>query len=138
MRRVPLLAAVLAVLAAAPAWAQDEIVVLSGDTSRPTQAEVEQREDRLGFEAEQVYDRVVDGFAADLTEAQVAELERDPEVAMVVPNRPVSKALAVAAPAPSTVPPGGVISRTSHAIRSTGFTVGCFDPTRSSASALAE
>src|SRR5581483_464125 len=37
----------------------------------------------------------------------------------------------------TTVPPGGVMRRTSHRIKSTGFTVGWAEPSRSAASAFA-
>ena len=88
---------------AAPAQAQDEIVVLA-DPDRSVATETAQREQRLGFTAEHEYDRVLDGFAADLTDAQVAALKADPEVAMVVPNRPVRASAAAVDPA--KVPPG--------------------------------
>ena len=106
MRRLPFLAALITLAAAAPASAQDEIVVLNGSADEPTAQEVAQREQALDFNAEHEYDQVIDGFAADLTDAQVAELERDPEVAYVVPNRPVRKSGVVAAVDPTTVPPG--------------------------------
>ena len=105
MRR-PLFLAALATLAlAAPAQAQDEIVVLA-DTDRSVATETAQREQRLGFTAEHEYERVIDGFAADLTDAQVAALRADPEVAMVVPNRPVSASALVSAADPARVAPG--------------------------------
>ena len=48
-----------------------------------------ERERELGFDVEQRFSRAVEGFAADLTPAQVAELRADPEVAAVVADRPV-------------------------------------------------
>jgi subtilisin family serine protease len=105
VRRLPFLAALIALAVPAPARAQDEIVVLRG-ADRPVGTEIDQRERALGFEAEHEYDRVIDGFAADLTDAQVDRLEADPEVAMVVPNRPVTKSGVVSAISASGVPPG--------------------------------
>ena len=106
MRRLPLLAAVFTLALPTSALAQDEIVVLAPDADRSVAAETAQREQRLGFTAEYEYERVIDGFSADLTAAQVAALKADPEVAMVVPNRPVSASGVVSAADPSKVAPG--------------------------------
>ena len=105
MRRLPILAVLATLVLAAPAQAQDEIVVLE-DTDRSVATETAQREQRLGFTAEHEYDRVIDGFAADLTDAQVAALKADPEVAMVVPNRPVRASAILPAADATRVAPG--------------------------------
>ena len=106
MRRLQFLAALTTTLAlAAPAQAQDQIVVLK-DPDHSVARETAQREQRLGFTAEHEYERVIDGFAADLTAVQVDALQRDPEVAMVVPNRPVRASGIATAVDAARVPPG--------------------------------
>ena len=64
--------------------------MLERPTDRSVATETAEREQRLGFDrrARRTTARI-DGFAADLTAAQVAALRADPEVAMVVPDRPV-------------------------------------------------
>jgi subtilisin family serine protease len=106
VRRLPLLATVFTLALPASALAQDEIVVLAPGADQSVATETAQREQRLGFTAEHQYERVIDGFAADLTDAQVAALKADPEVAMVVPNRPVSASGIVSAADPARVAPG--------------------------------
>ena len=69
-------------------------------------AETATRERRQGFEAEHVYGRAVEGFAAELSPGQVARLEADPEVAAVVPDRRIETTGALAPGEP--VPPAGV------------------------------
>jgi hypothetical protein len=89
VRRPPTaaLAVVLTLLAAAPAAQGAEKIVVLESPDRTPAAETAERERKLGFEADQTYDRVLDGFAADLTPRQVARLEADPEVADVIPVR---------------------------------------------------
>jgi subtilisin len=99
------LVAVLLLILAAPASAAhaDEIVVLERPDD-PVATETAERERELGFDAERRFTRVVKGFAADLTAAQERELRDDPEVAAIVPDRPV-RAAAALAPG-EFVPPG--------------------------------
>ncbi len=100
-----MLLALLLALAAAPAARAGEIVVL-GPTADPVATETAEREDELGFDADRRFSRAVRGFSADLTAAQVAELRADPEVAMVVEDRPVEALAAVAARTGERTPPG--------------------------------
>jgi subtilisin family serine protease len=89
----PILAAVGVLLALAPASASASRattaqIVVYKDVSNPS-AETQTRERDLGFTATQRYRRVVEGFAARLTAQQIESLRQDPEVAQVVPDRPV-------------------------------------------------
>jgi subtilisin len=102
-RLLPLVA--LLCLGAAPTASADEIVLLKNGTDRSVAGETAERERELGFEAEHRYSHALRGFAADLSAEQVAELRADPDVAAVVPDRPVHAA-AVTDAAPLTVPPG--------------------------------
>jgi subtilisin family serine protease len=92
-------------LALAPAASAGEIVVLER-TADPVATETAEREAALGFDAERRFSRAVRGFAADLTPEQVQALREDPEVAMVVPDRPVRALAAVPAKSGERVPPG--------------------------------
>jgi subtilisin len=109
-RLLPLVA--LLCLAAAPAASADEIVLLKNGTDRSVGGETAERERDLGFEAEHEYSHALRGFAADLSDEQVAELRADPEVAAVVPDRPVHAA--AVAQDPRTVPAG--VRRVTHAL----------------------
>jgi hypothetical protein len=73
--------------------------------SRPA-TETRERAAKLGIDVEHRFSRTLRGFAADLTPAQTAALERDPEVAAIVPDRPVRKLAAVPAQAGTRIPPG--------------------------------
>jgi subtilisin family serine protease len=88
----PILAAAGVLLALAPASASASgataQIVIYNDVSNPS-AETQTRERDLGFTATQRYRRVVEGFAARLTAQQIESLRQDPEVAQVVPDRPV-------------------------------------------------
>jgi subtilisin len=87
------LAVVLAVLATAgPAAASGRWIVSYEPSAGAVDTETDARERDDGFEASRRFHRVVHGFAARLTSAQVAELRADPEVASVTPDRPVAAA----------------------------------------------
>jgi subtilisin family serine protease len=98
------LALLAAAIAAAPAQAGE--IVIYGDTSASNASETAQRVDALDLDVEQRYTKAVNGFAADLTPEQEERLERDPEVAAVIEDRPVSEVAAVPAQPGSTIPPG--------------------------------
>src|SRR5687768_1280602 len=80
------------------------IVVYERAVDRPGR-ETDRRERAVGFESEHRYSSALEGFSADLTEGQAAELRADPEVAQVVPDRVVQ---ASAALAPGETIPTGV------------------------------
>jgi subtilisin family serine protease len=101
---LPITLLALALTGAAPAAAAE--IVVYEDTDRPASTETTQRERDLGFEAEQRYSRTIDGFAAELTPEQERELERDPEVAAVIPDRPVRALGEVTAQPGGSIPPG--------------------------------
>jgi subtilisin len=89
----PILAVVGVLLALTPASASASQattaqIVVYKNVSNPS-AETQTRERNLGFTATQRYRHVVKGFAARLTTEQIESLRRDPEVAQVVPDRPV-------------------------------------------------
>jgi subtilisin len=67
--------------------------------------ETDTKERAVGFESEHRYSAALEGFSAELSERQVAELRADPEVAQVVPDRMV---YATAALAPGETVPSGV------------------------------
>ena len=89
--RVPVtLAVLLAALATAgPAAASGRWIVSYEPSAGAVDSETDARERAEGFEASRRFHRVVRGFAARLSAAQVAELRADPEVASVTPDRPV-------------------------------------------------
>jgi subtilisin len=68
--------------------------------------ETSARERALGFTARLEYRRAIEGFAARLSRAQVAELRQDPEVAFVTPDRPVHALGAVPLAAGESTPVG--------------------------------
>ena len=80
------------------------IVTYNRSAESPSE-ETRVRERRQGFEADFVYRQAVEGFSAELSQAQVDRLEADPEVATVTPDRKV-KAEAALASAEPTPPPG--------------------------------
>src|SRR4051794_24621209 len=104
-----LLGAVLvavALIGAGSAQARVYIVGYDSSAGNP-RTETAQREDDQGFDADYVYTKAVKGFAANLSSAQVAELQDDPDVAYVVRDQPV-EALGGAAVAGGEIVPTGV------------------------------
>jgi subtilisin family serine protease len=103
--------AAASVIALAPSAAQAAdlpgryIVVYERSVSSPA-AETDRQERARGFEARFVYRRAIKGFAAELSPGQVSALRADPDVADVVPDRPV-EALSDLAPG-EPLPPTGV------------------------------
>ena len=67
----------------ATASAADRYVVVMNRAPDGSTVAVNNITGRLGITADHVYDRAISGFAADLTDAQVADLEADPQVAFV-------------------------------------------------------
>jgi subtilisin len=98
---------ILALVPFADAAAKDYIVGYQGSVSSPERA-TDRRERSQGFDATHRYDAALEGFAADLDRSQVAALRADPQVAYVVPDRPV-RALGAGVPlAPGESVPTGV------------------------------
>ena len=106
MRRLALLVSLLACLVGAPVTLGAEIVVFDADSGASAAAETAERERDLGFDATQTYSRALKGFAAELTPEQALALRADPDVAAIVPDRPVRKLAAVPVQPGSTIPPG--------------------------------
>ncbi len=71
-------------------------------------AETDQRERKKGFKSDLRYARALKGFAARLSARQVRELEGDPEVAFVSPDRTVHAVGSVPLAAGEPLPPTGV------------------------------
>ena len=69
-------------------------------------AETDRHQRARNFRARHRYGSVLKGFAANLSEAQVRELEQDPDVAFVSPDRPVRALGSVPVAAGETVPTG--------------------------------
>lgn len=80
-------------------------IVTFNRTAGSPGSETESRERRQGFEAEYVYRRALEGFSAELSPRQVDQLEADPEVASVTPDRKV-RAVADLVSTEPTPPPG--------------------------------
>jgi subtilisin family serine protease len=119
-RRAPLAVAatVAAVVIAAPSAAAgaeprtpatvDGRYIVVYERATPAPAEKTDRLERAqGFKSRLRYDRAIKGFAARLSARQVHELERDPAVAFVAPDRPV-KALGEVPLAAGDSAPAGV------------------------------
>jgi subtilisin len=93
-RRIVLPLALLVAACFMPSTAQaaqsedSYIVVYRGSVDDPN-AETAQRERSQRFDSRFRYRHAIKGFAARLTASQVQRLEADPEVAYVVPDRPV-------------------------------------------------
>jgi subtilisin len=111
-----MLATVLAIPAAAPAAAAPStraaeripgrwIVVYRDVVSHPA-AKTERLERARGFQARYRYGTALKGFAARLTDRQVAELQADPDVAFVSPDRPVHATASVPLAAGDSAPAG--------------------------------
>ena len=94
-----------AVPAAAGAATNDYVVLYERSVSSPA-AETTRQERARGFRARFRYGHAVKGFAARLAPGQVEALRSDPDVAAVVPDRPVHASEALA-PGES-LPPTGV------------------------------
>jgi subtilisin len=105
VRRRTLLVSLLLLTLATPTAHAGEIVVF--EDSADVAAETAERERELGFDAGHTYRRALKGFAAELSPEQEQALRDDPEVAAIIPDRPVRK-LAAVAPKPGTVVPPGV------------------------------
>jgi diguanylate cyclase (GGDEF)-like protein len=86
-----------------PPGAKPYVVVYSGASSPGTTT---RREQALGFRADRRYDAALDGFAARLTDAQVAALQRDASVAYVAPDFTVEATGTTPLAAGETVPTG--------------------------------
>ena len=91
---------------AAPAAerSEDRYIVVYERSVANADAETTRQQSARGFKARFRYRRTVKGFAATLSSAQAAGLRRDPDVAAVVPDRPVHASAAVVAG--DVVPPG--------------------------------
>jgi subtilisin len=100
-----LLAALVPAAKAEPAQTTPQIVVYrSTATDAPAQTRRHERD--LGFDATHSFRHVIKGFSARLTDSQIADLRADPNVAAVVPDRPVqadSEPLAVGDSAPTGI-----------------------------------
>jgi subtilisin family serine protease len=95
-RRLALLVAALAaLLVAAPAGAaapaRDYVVVLRDTVSSPS-AVAGEHERRLGVRVTSTWGRALEGYAASVPDAAVAELRADPRVEYVEPDRPTQAA----------------------------------------------
>ena len=99
-----LLVALLLVAVLAPVAQAAEIVVFADGAN--AQAETAERERELGVDPGHTYSRALKGFSAELTPEQERALAADPEVAAIIPDRPVRKLAAVAAQPGTSVPPG--------------------------------
>src|SRR5947209_8222769 len=100
-----LLAALTPAASAAPAPTSPQIVVYRSSAT-DTAAKTRAHERDLGFAATHGFRHVVKGFSARLTDSQIAALRDDPNVAAVVPDRPVhvdSQPLAVGDSVPTGV-----------------------------------
>jgi subtilisin family serine protease len=92
--------------AAPPAPTSPQIVVLRDATADPDGA-IDTLARTHDLKLKHRYERVLDGFAADLTAAQLAALQADPAVAFVEPDVVVRQAgLSQPVAAGETVPPG--------------------------------
>ena len=91
--------------AAAGAATEGYVVLYERSVSSPA-AETTRQEQARGFRARFRYGHAVKGFAARLGPGQAAALRADPDVAAVVPDRPVSASEAIAPGEP--LPPTGV------------------------------
>jgi subtilisin len=130
--RIRALAVVVAVVAglmavAGPAVAADRngadsivpgsYIVVLDDSVKSVSNQLAEHERRDGFRARHVYRAALKGYSAKLTRAQVRDLESDPQVASVEPNRYVHAADTLAGT--ETVPTG--IARIGAASTSTGY-----------------
>src|SRR3954451_3048993 len=106
---------------AEPVRATPQIVLYADGVANPSGA-TRAREHELGFSATQRYRHAIAGFAAPLTQRQVARLAADPAVAAVVPDLPVH-ADSVPVTAGETVPVG----LTRIGVASGGFVHGAAD-----------
>lgn len=80
-------------------------MVVYEDSVRRAASQTDGLETRVDFDARHRFSRALKGFSAHLSDAQVAELQADPAVAEVTPDRPV-RAQAVELVAGETLPPG--------------------------------
>jgi subtilisin len=83
------------------------IVVYENAVANPG-AETERQERARGFRARHRYRSAIKGFSAKLSPGQVRQLQADPDVAFVVPDRPVRALSAVPLAVGESVPPTGV------------------------------
>lgn len=79
-------------------------IVVFRDLVDPPASVTDRLERALGFRAEHRYSRAIRGFAARLAPAQLTALTRHPNVALVVPDRPVSALDGVPLTTGDTVP----------------------------------
>jgi len=102
-----LLGAAPAAAAAPPAPATPQIVVLEDGADAPARA-IDRMARSYGIKLKHRYDRVLDGFAAELTAEQVAGLEAEPAVAFIEKDAVVASAAGLSVPvaAGETVQPG--------------------------------
>ena len=102
-----LLGAAPAAAAAPPAPATPQIVVLEDGADAPARA-IDRMARSYGIKLKHRYDRVLDGFAAELTAEQVAALEAEPAVAFIEEDAVVASAAGLSFPvaAGEMVPPG--------------------------------
>ena len=79
-------------------------IVVFRDLVGPPASVTDRLERALGFRAEHRYSRAIRGFAARLAPAQLTALTRNPNVAFIVPDRPVSALDGVPLTTGDTVP----------------------------------
>src|SRR5215203_2760679 len=92
--------------AAAPVPASPYVVVLQDGIAAPA-ASIDRLASRFGLKLRNRYGAALDGFAAELSAAQLDGLRADPDVAFLEPDAVVQAAgLAQPVAAGETVPPG--------------------------------